>query len=602
MHKYPHWIKTTLAKWFVALAVAMTIPAMGGQSQLFGYLMDIYGNGINGITIFATDGGGNNYSTTTTNNGYYSINVVNGSYEVSVSCYQLNLENFYCVGGNYASISDAPAEANFITSPVSIATYPYTNLHNFAASSPGPNMLSTNNEGFSPSGGLQIANGTLYGLTRWGGANGAGTLFSGSTNLSNFNVIHAFSAMATNTSGLLTNSEGGMPWNSLVPNSDILYGAAPQGGINGNGTVFAISTNGSGFRVLHTFGTVTGNNFGVFTNNDGANPYGPMVLSGNVLYGATALGCTNGYGAVFALNTNGNYTVLHAFAPLDAATGTTNSDGARPYGGLILSANTLYGTTEVGGSAGFGTVFSVNTDGSGFRVLHSFSGSDGAYSCASLVLVSNQLFGVTTSDGPFAAGTLFALNTDGTGFTVLHSFTGSTGGNFPYAGLTYYNNMLYGTTITGGDAYGGSPGYGTVYGLNLRSLYFSILYAFTAPNQLIMTNSDGAYPYAALALGENMLYGTTTAGGSSGNGTLFAVTTHPVPTAPILLMPARPALTQFQMLVAGQANATYTVFVKTNINTTNWFPIFTTNPPASTFLYSDPNATNPGRIYRVLGQ
>src|SRR5438093_1208527 len=51
----------------------------------------------------------------------------------------------------------------------------------------------------------------------------------------------------------------------------------------------------------------------------------------------------------------------------------TNSDGAGPGAGLLLSGNTLYGTASGGGSSGNGTVFAVNTDGTGFRTLHSFT-------------------------------------------------------------------------------------------------------------------------------------------------------------------------------------------------------------------------------------
>jgi uncharacterized repeat protein (TIGR03803 family) len=601
-HRLLPLMKTTLAKLFVVLATALAVPAMGSQSQLFGYLTDVYGNGISGISISATDGLGDNYSSATTNNGYYSMTVVNGSYDVSVSCYQLNLQNYYCVEDSYPSISGAPAEADFTTTPVNTAVYPYTNLHSFAASAMGPNTLSTNREGFSPAGGLLLINNTLYGTAQYGGTNGAGTLFSINTNQSNFTVVHPFSAMATNASGTFTNSDGGMPWGVLTLNSNILYGTDSKGGATGNGTVFSISTNGAGFQVLHTFGAAKTNGFGVYTNNDGASPYAAVVLYSNILYGTAVFGCTNGYGAVFALNTNGSYSVLHPFTPLDAATLTTNSDGAYPYGGLILSGSTLYGTTEAGGSAGFGTIFAVSTNGTGFNVLHNFNGSDGANPYAGLVLVSNLLFGVTSGDGPSAAGTLFAVNTNGTGFTVLHSFTGGEGGATPNAALIYSNNTLYGTTIYGGNDYGGSSGYGAVYGFNLSSLYFSVLYAFTTPNTTTMTNSDGAYPYAPLALSGNILYGTATAGGGSGNGTLFAVTAHPIPTAPILSMAARPTLKQFQMLVAGQAAETYTVLVKTNINTTNWYSIFTTNASANTFLFTDPNATNGGRIYRVLGQ
>src|SRR5438034_5937025 len=96
------------------------------------------------------------------------------------------------------------------------------------------------------------------------------------------------------------------------------------------------------------------------------------------------------------------FTTLHSFtagAP-DFRGGYTNSDGAYPVAGLILSGNTLYGTASGGGGSGAGTVFKVNTDGTGFRTLHSFVGapSDGAQPLAGLILSGNTLYG-TTDDG-----------------------------------------------------------------------------------------------------------------------------------------------------------------------------------------------------------
>src|SRR5258708_37906276 len=57
---------------------------------------------------------------------------------------------------------------------------------------------------------------------------------------------------------------------------------------------------------------------------------------------------------------------------------TGGNDGGAPYAGLILSGNTLYGTTTAGGSSGNGTVVAVNTEGSGFCNLYGFTrGQDG---------------------------------------------------------------------------------------------------------------------------------------------------------------------------------------------------------------------------------
>src|SRR6266850_16467 len=73
------------------------------------------------------------------------------------------------------------------------------------------------------------------------------------------------------------------------------------------------------------------------------------------------------------------FTTLHSFTPLipvfTNSAGTVrhnNSDGAKPDGVLVLSGNTLYGTAAKGGSFGYGALFAVNTDGTGFTNLHHF--------------------------------------------------------------------------------------------------------------------------------------------------------------------------------------------------------------------------------------
>src|SRR5438552_12989537 len=101
------------------------------------------------------------------------------------------------------------------------------------------------------------------------------------------------------------------------------------------------------------------------------------------------------------------FSNLHSFAG--------SSDGANPYGGLALSSNTLYGTAY-GGSSGNGTVFRVNTDGTGFTNVHSFTGSDGADLYGGLVLSGNTLYGTASQGGSSGNGTVFRVNTDGTGF------------------------------------------------------------------------------------------------------------------------------------------------------------------------------------------
>src|SRR6266404_4506618 len=110
-------------------------------------------------------------------------------------------------------------------------------------------------------------------------------------------------------------------------------------------------------------------------NSEGANPNAGLVLSNNTLYGTAADGGSSGHGTVFAVNTDGTgFTNLHSFTAFSQI--YYNSDGASPWDGLILWGNTLYGTAYSGGSSSFGTVFAVNTDGTGFTNLHSFMTGD----------------------------------------------------------------------------------------------------------------------------------------------------------------------------------------------------------------------------------
>src|ERR1039457_7442621 len=98
-----------------------------------------------------------------------------------------------------------------------------------------------------------------------------------------------------------------------------------------------------------------------FNYNDGNYPVAGLILSGNTLYGTAEVGGSSGDGTVFAVNTGGTgFTNLYSFTATSGAL-STNSDGTAPCAGLILSGNTLYGTAEGGGSSGNGTVFVVNT-------------------------------------------------------------------------------------------------------------------------------------------------------------------------------------------------------------------------------------------------
>ncbi len=170
----------------------------------------------------------------------------------------------------------------------------------------------------------------------------------------------------------------------LILSGNTLYGTTIGAGFGGTGTgygtAFAVNTDGSGFTTLYSFTAPSSSSF-PYINNDGAVPVGGLVLSNNILYGTTFEGGISGYGTVFALNTNGTgFTNLYNFTAAPAPSGI-NSDGAFPHAGLMLSGNTLYGTTSSGGGSGYGTVFALNTDGTAFTNLYSFASSAESMGC-----------------------------------------------------------------------------------------------------------------------------------------------------------------------------------------------------------------------------
>jgi uncharacterized repeat protein (TIGR03803 family) len=318
------------------------------------------------------------------------------------------------------------------------------------------------------------------------------------------------------------NPDGALPYSVPVLSSNVLYGTTWEGGTNGEGTIFAVHTDGTGFTNLHTFSPLS--TYPIGSNIDGAQPYDGLLLSSNVLYGTAFAGGTNGWGTVFRINTDGaGFTVLRSLSEY--------TDGAQPRGGLIISNNTLFGTAAMGGSGNYGTVFRINIDGKAFTNLHNFTAlaGDGAEPQGGVVLSGTNLYGMTLGGGSNNGnGVIFSLSTAGSNFTYLYTFskfgaksTNANGGS-PYAALTLSNSTLYGVTDLGG-----TNGNGVVFSIGTDGLNFKLLHTFalgaTDPNLSYYTNKDGIKPQCQLLLSGNILYGTTTAGGLQGIGTVFSL-------------------------------------------------------------------------------
>ncbi len=311
-------------------------------------------------------------------------------------------------------------------------------------------------------------------------------------------------------------ADGWQPTAGLILDaSGNLYGTTSGGGANLNGTVFELRHKAGGGwteKVLHTF-----------NGKDGNAPYAGLIFdsSGN-LYGTTTVGGAYGDGTVFELmpKAGGGWTekVLHDF---------NGKDGYFPRGGLIFDdSGNLYGTTNIGGVYGVGTVFELMPKtGGGWTetVLHDFNnnGIDGEGPDAGLIFDgSGNLYGTTTVGGANLNGTVFELTPKtraGWTETVLYNFNGADGSQ-PVAGLIFDNiGNLYGTTSVGGA--------------NLNGMVFELTpntgggWTETVLHNFNFNGTDGAGPQAGLIFdASSNLYGTTALGGVYGDGTVYELT------------------------------------------------------------------------------
>ncbi len=443
----------------------------------------------------------------------------------------------------------------------------FTNLHNFTVDG-----SSSDADGYAAT--VILSGQTLYGVAN-GGSQDSGTVFSVNTNGTGFTRLYSF------TAGLFsTNQDGAQPSGKLAISGNTLYGTAYGGGRFGNGSLFALNTDGTGFTNLHNFTALSGT---FSTNDDGANPTDGLLLSGNTLYGTTQAGGSSDKGTVFAINTDGTgFTNLYSFTtalPASAPFIYTNNDGTGPVGGLILAGNTLYGTAGGGGSSGQGTVFALSTNGTGFTTLYSFSGDvrDGIGPCG-LLLSGDVLYGVTSAGGSVGEGTLFAIKTNGAGFTLVHDFTAldsitstNSDGIAPIGRLSLSGNTLYGAAYNGGPLTGGA-----VFSVKTNGTAFAVLHSFNQASASavdVETNSDGWLPGGGLILSGQTLYGTTVSGGLGGGGTLFAIGVSAPPGFQPLKITAQPINTNTavgkNLVLSVTATGTGPLFYQWSDNGTN---------------------------------
>jgi uncharacterized repeat protein (TIGR03803 family) len=407
------------------------------------------------------------------------------------------------------------------------------------------------------------------GLVQGTDGNFYGTTENGGTN--NQGTVFKISAYGnfTRLYSFTGGYDGGSTYAGLVQGSDgYFYGTTPVGGTNGYGTVFRISTNGN-FTSLYSFSG----------GNDGHGPRAGLAQGGDGnFYGTTSGYGLNDYGTVFKISASGTLTTLHSF---------TGNNGESPEAGLVQGADGyFYGTSVEGGTNNQGTVFKISANGT-FGSLYSFTGgNDGAYPQAGLVQNSDGYFyGTTSGGGTNSHGTVFKISTNGT-LTSLHSFTGSDGAQ-PLGGLVRYSDgYFYGTTWVGG-----TNDQGTVFRISTNGNFTSI-YLFTG-------GGDGGAPVAGLVHASGGgFYGTTSGGGASRSGTVFRLTI--VPAAPVF-QTIKQTQGALDLTWSTETGASYQLQYISELNSTNWTSL---GPPTTamglTLTSTDYVTNGSARFYRAV--
>jgi uncharacterized repeat protein (TIGR03803 family) len=358
--------------------------------------------------------------------------------------------------------------------------------------------------------------GNLYGTTGAGGnstncnlGSGCGTVFMLTPPSWTETVLYSFNGGSA--------GDGSGPQAGLVfDKKGALYGTTASGGEYGEGTVFKLAppvAEGDPWTesVLYSFNGASA----------GSNPASELIFDGTSLLGTTPYGGSSGFGVVFELTPTKKLpwteSILYNF--------TGMGDGGRPYAALVLKTGVLYGTVLDGGQDSEGAVFKLTKVGTAWTesVLYSFTGgSDGGKPYADVIFgKAGVLYGTTGLGGSVGYGTVFELTPPKTGDvwteSVLHSFTGGTDGSYArYGVVADTEGNLYGTTGVG------VSNSGVVFELSpppKKSVVWTenVLWSFTG-------GSDGGDTTAGVLLSGGVLYGTTSLGGQNNDGTVFSVT------------------------------------------------------------------------------
>jgi len=401
-------------------------------------------------------------------------------------------------------------------------------------------------DGVSPVGLIAASDGNFYGTT------------VGQLGL-NFGTVFRLTPAGELATLFAFDGTGGIgPLGKLFEATDGNFYGETYNGPTGSGTIFRISPTGT-HSVVYTFSALGGSSI----NADGARPAGGLIqASDGNFYGNTQSGGQHSWGVIFKLTPAGALTVLHDFDVSASGGGF----GGTPWGGLVEAPDGyLYGTTQLGGDFGYGSVFRISKDGDfatlfSFRAIGVAGNNNGGSPLGGLIVGSDgNLYGTTSAGGQFRGGSGFEFGTiyritPAGEMTILYTFVHAEDGAIPVAELsTRGDGILYGVTNNAG-AYNS----GTVFRINEDGSSFASLYSF-GETAYPLPYADGNCAFAGIVPAtDGVLYGTTEFGGYEVNGGCYGMGIAYKLDPPAILPSASITVTPSAFVVGGSATLQWT--------------------------------------------
>jgi hypothetical protein len=370
-------------------------------------------------------------------------------------------------------------------------------------------------DGANPVGRGAIIGNQYFGTTKLGGLHGKGVLYR--INLDGF----GFAKLKDFTTA--DGSPAGSPWENsttLLAFGNVLYGVSHDGE-NWGGILYSIDASGGNFQELFKFGEYLEWDSQTQKTLYSSQGYRPFLhfMDGNTIYGSCEWGTDSGKGSIFKINTDGSgFQELHVFRG--------GADGERPVQ-IVDGGNVIYGITSQGGIANKGTIFRINKDGSGYSLIRTMAGDVYLKSLAfwnGKLYVCSDEGGEKTKQMAYVDGFIFSINPDGSGYRHLKTFDGYSSSrkidslsrlDDPIQ-IGIHNNQIFGLA-TSGSSLKEKNLRGGLFRMNLDGTAYSRILAFNSLDK----GPTGSYP-TGFIIHNGVLYGTNSEGGAGGVGTLYS--------------------------------------------------------------------------------